>query len=296
MKKGPFFWAQLAVTVLASVFLVAPVLYTVMVALSKNAFVGIGSGLTSEWIEKVFSLYGDTIVRGLLISLGTLGCCVVLGVPCAYFLVKSGKSKISMALEESLVLPLSVPGLAIGLGMLLSWGETDWFRKSSFFIMAGHVIFCLPFMVRSVAAVLRMIPLSRYEEAASSMGVGFAGRFAGIVVPLTAPGILAGSLQTIALSLGEFNITWMLQTPFTRTLPVGLADSYASMRLEIGSAYTLVFLLLIIPLLVLAQKLPGMISRKFGERGETAGPGEAPEPPSSPSASPTPAAPPLSGV
>ena len=27
----------------------------------------------------------------------------------------------------------------------------------------------------------------------------------------------------------------------TKTLPVGLADSYASMRLEIGSAYTIVF-------------------------------------------------------
>jgi hypothetical protein len=33
------------------------------------------------------------------------------------------------------------------------------------------------------------------------------------------------------------------------------------MRLEIGSAYTLVFLLLIIPLLVLAQKLPGILGR-----------------------------------
>jgi putative spermidine/putrescine transport system permease protein len=37
------------------------------------------------------------------------------------------------------------------------------------------------------------------------------------------------------------------------TLPVGLADSYASMRLEVGSAYTLVFLVLLVPLLVALQ-------------------------------------------
>lgn len=60
-------------------------------------------------------------------------------------------------------------------------------------------------------------------------------------------------MMVLTLSIGEFNITWMLQTPFTKTLPVGLADSYASARLEIGSAYTLFFLLMIVPLLMLIQ-------------------------------------------
>jgi putative spermidine/putrescine transport system ATP-binding protein len=45
----------------------------------------------------------------------------------------------------------------------------------------------------------------------------------------------------------------MLHTPFTKTLPVGLADSYASMRLEIGSAYTITFFFMIIPLLMAMQ-------------------------------------------
>jgi putative spermidine/putrescine transport system permease protein len=57
--------------------------------------------------------------------------------------------------------------------------------------------------------------------------------------------------------VGEFNITWMLHTPLTKTLPVGLADSYASMRIEIGSAYTTVFLVMIIPLLMAIQALAG---------------------------------------
>ena len=56
--------------------------------------------------------------------------------------------------------------------------------------------------------------------------------------------------MVFTLSVGEFNLTWMLHTPLTRTLPVGLADSYASMRLEIGSAYTLVFFIVILPVLV----------------------------------------------
>jgi putative spermidine/putrescine transport system permease protein len=50
----------------------------------------------------------------------------------------------------------------------------------------------------------------------------------------------------------------MLHTPLTKTLPVGLADAYASMRLEIASAYTLVFFIMIVPLLVAIQMLGGL--------------------------------------
>jgi putative spermidine/putrescine transport system permease protein len=57
------------------------------------------------------------------------------------------------------------------------------------------------------------------------------------------------------LSIGEFNLTWMLHTPDTKTLPVGLADAYASMRLEVGSAYTILFLLMTLPLLIAMQWL-----------------------------------------
>lgn len=61
----------------------------------------------------------------------------------------------------------------------------------------------------------------------------------------------------MSLPLGEFNLTWMLHTPLTKTLPVGLADSYASMRLEVASTYTLVFFVMIIPLRVGMQIMAG---------------------------------------
>jgi putative spermidine/putrescine transport system permease protein len=83
-----------------------------------------------------------------------------------------------------------------------------------------------------------------------------------VIVPNARPGILAGALTVVTLSIGEFNLTWMLHTPLTKTLPVGLADSYASMRLEIASAYTLVFFVMIIPLLVAMQLVANAADRK----------------------------------
>jgi putative spermidine/putrescine transport system permease protein len=115
------------------------------------------------------------------------------------------------------------------------------------------VIYTLPFMVRSVLAVLNSIDVNLLEEGAASLGAGFRQRFFGVIVPNARPGIIAGALMTFTLSMSEFNITFLLHTPFTTTLPVGLADAYASMRLEIGSAYTMVFFVIIIPVLILIQ-------------------------------------------
>jgi putative spermidine/putrescine transport system permease protein len=252
-------------------FLTVPVALTILTAFTANAFRGLSSGLTLEWIGKVLSVYGETIFRSFYLALTTLGICVVCGVPLAYGFVKFTSSRVSALLEESLVLPLSIPGIAIGLGILLFWGTVNWFRHSWLFILAGHVIFCLPFMVRSVTAVLRVAPLDVQEEAARTMGASFLARFLGLVVPSAATGVIAGALQVLTLSIGEFNISWMLQTPFTRTLPVGLADSYASMRLEIGAAYTVVFFALIVPLLVFTQKIPALVNRlKHSRNGNQA--------------------------
>src|SRR5262249_35835712 len=91
-------------------------------------------------------------------------------------------------------------------------------------------------------------------------------RFRDVIVPNARGGILAGSLMVVTLSLGEFNLTWMLHTPLTKTLPVGLADSYASMRLEDASAYTLGFFVMIIPRLTAMQACGGWSAARGGRR------------------------------
>ncbi|GGB63477.1 hypothetical protein GCM10011505_50060 [Tistrella bauzanensis] len=168
---------------------------------------------------------------------------------------------IARAIEETVALPIAIPGLALALALILTWGGAGSFRTSSSFVLAGHVIYTLPFMLRSVIAVMVAIDMKTLEEGAASLGAGFTRRFLTVVVPNALPGVLAGGLMVVTLSIGEFNLTWMLHTPLTKTLPVGLADSYASMRLEIASAYTLVFFVMIVPLLV-AMQVAGRRSKR----------------------------------
>ena len=252
MGRSRYFPFQLAFTLLVCAFLIVPVGMSIMAGFTSNFFYGIKSGFTLRWVFEVWDLYADTIFLSMMIAVACLVCTIVLGVPAAYVLAKR-PGRITRMIEEFLVLPLAIPGLAIALALIISYGQIRGFRLSWTFILVGHVLYTLPFMIRAVLAVLSSTDFTTLEESAASLGAKFWQRFFQIVVPNCRSGILAGSLMVVTLSIGEFNLTWMLHTPLTKTLPVGLADSYASMRLEIGSAYTVVFLVMLLPLLMALQ-------------------------------------------
>ena len=242
----------LAVTLLACAFLLIRIIQSVLAGLTVNYFRGLSSGLTLKWIGQVWELYSGSIFLSIGLALACLVVTLLLGVPAAYALARN-PGRASRVLEEFISLPLAIPGLALALALLQLYGGWSEFRTSWLFILVGHVLYTLPFMVRSVLSVLAAIDLKTLEEGAASLGAGPVRSFVDIVVPNAMPGILAGALTAVTLSIGEFNLTWMLHTPYLKTLPVGLADSYASMRLEVASAYTLVFFVMIVPLLIAMQ-------------------------------------------
>jgi len=253
-RRGPAFWCLLAFTLLVCAFLIVPVAMSMLAGVTVNYQSGLSSGLTLRWVAQVWEGYSDTIFRSMGIAVACLACTLVLGVPAAYALNRS-QSVPARVIEELLVMPVAIPGLATAMALIVTYNTLGNFRTSWTFILVGHVLFTLPFMVRSVLAVMAAVDLKTLEEGAASLGAGFRQRFFSIVLPNCRPGILAGSLMVVTLSMGEFNMTWLLHTPLTKTLPVGLADAYASLRLEVGSAYTLVFFLMIVPLLVAIQLL-----------------------------------------
>ncbi|MEP4030065.1 ABC transporter permease subunit [Roseibium polysiphoniae] len=252
MQRRLTWHLQLWVTLLTAAFLIVPAIQSILAGLTVNYFRGLSSGLTLKWLGQVWELYADSIFLSLWLAFTCLIATLVIGVPAAYALARN-PGRISRALEEFISLPLAVPGLALALALLQLYGTMKGFRTSWAFILVGHVLYTLPFMVRSVLAVLAAMDFKTLEESAATLGATPITRFRTIIVPNAMPGILAGALTVVTLSIGEFNLTWMLHTPYLKTLPVGLADSYASMRLEIASAYTLIFFVMIVPLLMAMQ-------------------------------------------
>jgi len=150
MKRRGLFYLQLGFTLLVCAFLVVPVFLSIMAGLTVNYFVGIESGLTLRWVMEVWNGYRDTIFLSIGLSLACLAVTLVIGVPAAYVLAKR-QNALTRALEEMLVLPVAVPGLATALALIVTYGSLSGFRTSWAFILVGHVLFTLPFMVRSEA-------------------------------------------------------------------------------------------------------------------------------------------------
>ena len=183
MGRSRYFAFQLGFTLLVCAFLIVPVCMSILAGFTSNFFQGIKSGFTLRWVFEVWDLYADTIFLSMMIAVACLACTIVLGVPAAYVLAKR-PGRITRMIEEFLVLPLAIPGLAIALALIISYGQIRGFRLSWTFILVGHVLYTLPFMIRAVlACVLSSTDFRTLEESAASLGASFWQRFFQIVVP-----------------------------------------------------------------------------------------------------------------
>jgi putative spermidine/putrescine transport system permease protein len=264
MRRTYSFAWQLVFTLLVAAFVLVPMAMTITAGFTSNYFAGAGKGMTFRWVGEVWSRYGDTVLISLALALGCLLINLLVGLPAAYALAKR-RNRLTRLFEEMILLPVAVPGLATALALVITYGGFAQFRTSWSFLLVGHVLYTMPFMIRSVLAVMSSINLTEIEEGAASLGAGFWMRFWTIALPNAAPGVVAGALMVLTLSIGEFNLTMLMSTPMTQTMPVGLAVAYTNSRIELGSAYTCLFFVMIVPLLV-AMQLWGNPTRNLGRR------------------------------
>src|SRR6185437_15276088 len=166
MDKRLIFAAQLCFTLLTAAFLIVPAVQSMLAGVTVNYFRGISSGVTLVWVGQVWDLYAGTIGLSFEIALSALAVTLVVGVPAAYALHTRG-GRLSRLVEEVITLPLAIPGLAIALALLITYQGFGAYRRSWLFILTGHVIFTLPFMVRSVMAIFAAIDVKTLDESAA---------------------------------------------------------------------------------------------------------------------------------
>lgn len=168
-----------------------------------------------------------------------------------------GKSLVSALVHLPLVLPPVVTGYGllylfgrqgpIGSFLEINFGLVLAFRWTGAALAAAVMAF--PLMVRVIQQAIQALD-PKLEEAAKTLGAGGAARFIQIVLPLIAPGILAGAVLGFAKAIGEFGatITFVANIPGqTQTLPSAI---YLFLQVPGGesSALRLVVLALIVAL------------------------------------------------
>lgn len=187
-----------------------------------------------------------------------------------------GKSLLDGLIHLPLVLPPVVIGylLLVGMGrqgVIGSW-LYEWFGWSFSFSWRGAAlaaaIVAFPLLVRAIRLSLETVD-RKLEQAARTLGASPLRVFLTITLPLTLPGLLAGSVLAFARCIGEFGatITFVSNIPGeTRTLPLAMysfietpgAEAEAARLCIIAIALALLSLLLSEWLTRLTQKRMGL--------------------------------------
>jgi putative spermidine/putrescine transport system permease protein len=250
----------LTATGLLMAFVLAPLVVAVLgsfldvhrLGLSTDLWSGGGALVDFSAFAYLAAHYLDWLAFSLVLAAASVFISLVAAVPGAWVLARRSFPG-STILEDLVLLPLSLPGIALSMALLSAWGEL----RGPWLVLGGHVVYTIPFMIRVVLSSLRSEDFERLEQAAASLGAGFFQRLRLVVLPGLRHAITVGALLVFAVSFGEFNVSFLLNRGHPQTFPAVLYDTYTNQSIQVSSAATTIFLAVVVPVSLLIQRLGG---------------------------------------
>ncbi len=274
----PYLWLLL--------FFLVPFAFVLKIAVSESRIAMPPYAPLIEWGEEAFmsiqlhfgnflfliedDLYWQAYLNSMKIAgISTLAC-LLIGYPMAYAMVRA-RAEWRNVLLMLVILPFWTSFLLrvyawIGLlknnglvnNLLLWLGVIDEplvMMQTDFAVYLGIVYSYLPFMILPLYANLERLDMTLLE-AAADLGCRPARAFASITLPLSVPGIVAGSMLVFIPAVGEFVIPALLGGPDTLMIGRVLWDEFFSNRdWPVASAVAIAILLLLVVPIVIFQHM-----------------------------------------
>ncbi|MFA7249533.1 MAG: ABC transporter permease subunit [Dehalococcoidia bacterium] len=145
-----------------------------------------------------------------------------------------------------LVLPVAVPGVALGLSVQLAF-DRGWYdlRGTPALVLIAHALLAYPFVLRSVVPAARSMDPG-VAEAAAVLGASPRRAWRHIDLPVLSRALVAGGAFAFAVSLGEPAATALLRRHEFTTAPVAILDTLGRSADGAGAALALATLLLVV--------------------------------------------------
>jgi spermidine/putrescine transport system permease protein len=190
-------------------FLYLPIAFMIIFSFDEGATPGLPiTGFTLHWYDEM--LGNRQLLRAVANSVTVAAVVAVLstiiGTMAAFVLVRGGIRYPSVT-RIAFTLPIMVPGVLIGVSLLIFFARAADLPLSLATVTAGQLVVTVPFVLLIVASRLQGFD-RRLEWAAADLGATPRQTIRHIVLPLIAPAILAGALISVTLSIDEFVITW----------------------------------------------------------------------------------------
>lgn len=207
----------------AVILLVMPSLIVVVVSFSAESTLRFPpSAFSLRWYAALWQDSPEILAafaNSITVAIVATAVALLLGVSAAFASARAGGAW-SRVLDPLFMLPLSLPTLALGLGLLIIFSGAG-LESSLATLAVGHVILVVPYVFRTTtASLMRLDP--NVIDAARTLGASAPYRFITIILPLTLGGILAGAFIGAMNSFDNVSVSMFLAGIGTEMLPLRL--------------------------------------------------------------------------
>lgn len=221
MKRSVFPFLTLIATL---VFFYLPLGVVVIGSFNNSRFGGAWRGFTWKYYQQLLRdrEIWTCLENTLIIACCSTLVCMVLGTLAAFALHRY-RTRLQFFHNALVYIPLVVPEILMGMSLLLFFVALGvGLGMGTIFI--GHVTFCISYVAMTVLGRLQDFDFTLID-AARDLGASSWTATRKILLPLIAPGIIAGGLLAFTLSLDDFVVTFFVSGTGSKTLPIYIYSS-----------------------------------------------------------------------
>ena len=234
-------------------FIYIPIFLLVVYSFNEGKTMGLWTGFSFKWYGKlgeIGTVVKNTVVLALVVSvistvLGTLG-----AIGMFYHNGKLGK-----AIKGASQVPVVNSEVVTACALVMLFMILSLSHRSILGLYVGHVIITVPFVVLSVLPKLKQMDGSLYE-AALDLGATPTQALFKVILPEILPGVFAGFMLAVTLSLDDYIVTATLAPLDFDTIStavyksIALTTEKASEQVPIYRALTTIIFLLTLSVVV----------------------------------------------
>ncbi|MFO7881163.1 MAG: ABC transporter permease subunit [Kosmotogaceae bacterium] len=206
-------------SIMVIIFLYLPVITLVILSFNQSRHGVLWTGFTFKWYSDLFANkeVWRAFLNTLIIALSSATVATVLGTLSAIGIYWHN-FRTKNYFQGLIYTPLIIPDILMGVSLLLFFVALN-IQLGLTTIFLAHVTFCISYVTLIVIARLQDFDYT-IVEAAKDLGATSSQTFFKVIIPLIAPGITAGFLLSITLSIDDFVITFFVAGPGSTTLPL----------------------------------------------------------------------------
>ncbi|HKG19208.1 MAG TPA: ABC transporter permease [Candidatus Limnocylindrales bacterium] len=209
-------------------------------------------------------LYRTVVIRTVVMAAAVTVTCALLAFPIAYYMARVASRRTKGLLVVAILMPLWASYLvkAYAWRLILSEeGVLNWLlgplglKGPGFGEIGLWLVFTylwLPYMILPLYAGLERIPTSLLE-ASADLGAKGSLTFRRVILPLVIPALVAGSIFTFSLTLGDYIAPSLITT--TQFIGNLILSNFGVPDLPLAAALSLVPLVIMIVYLLVARRL-----------------------------------------